>query len=172
VGGVGTVLGAGTAEVDVHSVFFAAKRAHLSTVKFFREVLLRVELTPARYDLLLFLHHKGGELTQKQLRAAFGVSRATMSEAVRSLVELGLVVRGAAFDRRTFSVCLTERGRRVFDHARRMTKGLVTRVLEKLFDDGDRLMEMHFAIGRHSHVRSVFGDTAVPELVWLWHPDN
>ncbi len=159
----------------VNSVFFGLKRAHWSTVKVCLGILREAKspLTPGRYDLLMYLRHhdEDEEITQKDLRAAFGVSRATMSEAILALVDRGLVWRSDASDSRTFRVRLTQLGRRTFDHARSCTKWLLERVMEKLFPDPD-IMRLHDAVTEYEHTRRELGDTAVLELKPLWHPDD
>ena len=158
----------------MHSVFWSAKRAYLATTRYFGDVLRRFELTPARYDLLLYIREKDGRLqTQSELRAAFGVSRATMSEALRGLARLGLVTRmRAGSDGRTFYIELTAAGRAAVQTAARGTRGLVRRLLARMFrEPREIIMQMHDAIDRNATVRRIFGDTAVPELKWIWHPD-
>lgn len=159
----------------MHSVFFGWKRTHWATVNFFRDALTRLGVTSNRFEILLYLHRHNDAyppLTQRDLRAAFGVARATMSEALRSLERLGFVARASAADTRTYDVTLTDRGLAVFDHARRMIKGLVDRTLTKIFEPGYRLLKMHDDIDGHLRVRRALGDTATRELIHLWHPDD
>ena len=157
----------------MHSVFFGLKRAHFSIVRFFaREVLTKIALTPGRFDLMLYLkQHEDEDLTQRDLRKAFGVARSTMSEALRSMVELELIKRHRAEDGRTFWVKLTKLGADALENAHHMTRRLVKMALERLFRSGD-VMEMHNAMDEYMHIRWEFGDTAVPELKPLWHPDD
>ena len=157
----------------MHSVFFGLKRAHFSIVRFFaREVLTKLALTPGRYDLMLYLKkHEDEDLTQRDLRKAFGVARSTMSEALRSMVELRLINRHPAEDGRTFWVKLTKPGEAALENAFYMTKRLVKMALKRIFRTGD-VMEMHNAMGEYMTIRWEFGDTAVPELKPLWHPDD
>ena len=157
----------------MHSVFFGLKRAHFSIVRFFaREVLTKIGLTPGRYDLMLYLKtHEDEDLTQRDLRKAFGVARSTMSEALRSMVELELIQRHQAEDGRTFWVKLTDLGEAAFENAFYMTKRLVKMALKRIFRTGD-VMEMHNAMEDYMTIRWEFGDTAVPELKPLWHPDD
>lgn len=159
----------------MHSVFFGWKRTHWATQNYFRDVLTRLGVTANRYDVLLYLHHHDNPvvpITQRDLRAAFGVARATMSETLRALVRLGLIARErSGTDRRTFLVTLTERGRAVFDHARSMLKGLVRRTLARIFSSRE-VMLLHDDMDRHLGVRTTLGDTAARELVGLWHPDD
>ncbi len=132
-------------------------------------------LTPGRYDLLMYLRHHDHEddeeITQKDLRAAFGVSRATMSEAILALLDRGLVSRSEASDSRTFRVQLTQLGRQMVDHARACTKWLLAEVMKRLFPDPD-IMRLHDAVTEYEHTRRELGDTAVLELKPLWHPDD
>ncbi len=154
----------------MNSVFFGLKRAHWSMVKVCLGILR--EPTPGRYDLLMYLrHHDDEAITQADLRAAFGVSRATMSEAILALVDRGLVWRSEAADSRTFRVQLTQLGMRTFDHVRSCTKWLLDQVMEKLFPDRE-IMRLHDAVRGYEYTRRELGDTAVLELVPLWHPDD
>lgn len=158
----------------MHSVFFGWKRTHWATMNFFRDVLVRAGVTANRYDVLLFLHHRRDNipLTQRDLRAVFGVARATMSETLRRLATLGFITRERAPDARTYTITLTERGRAAIDHARCMLKRLVRRTLAKIFRSSNPVMLLHDDIDEHLHTRRVLGDTAVRELVDLWHPDD
>ncbi len=158
----------------MNSVFFGLKRAHWSTVKvclgIFREA--KSSLTPGRYDLLMYLrHHEDEDITQMDLRAAFGVSRATMSEAILALLDRGLVWRSDASDARTFRVRLTKLGMEMIDYARACTKWLLQQVMNKLFPDRE-IMRLHDAVHEYEHTRRKLGDTAVLELKPLWHPDD
>jgi len=87
------------------------------------------------------------------------------------MVELKLIKRHRAQDGRTFWVKLTKLGKDVLENAHHMTRRLVKMALERIFRPGD-VMEMHNAIGESLQIRWEFGDTAVPELKPLWHPDD
>ena len=138
----------------MHSVFFGLKRAHFSIVRFFaREVLTKLALTPGRYDVMLYLkQHEDEDLTQRDLRKAFGVARATMGEAVRSMVTHGLIRRSRADDGRTFCVHLTKLGKDALENAFYMTKRLVKMALKRIFRTGD-VMAMHNAMDKYMTVR-------------------
>ncbi len=99
--------------VGMHAIFFGLKRAHHGTLRITREVLVRMGLTAARFDMLyaLKVRSKRGVL-QSALRRALGVCRATVSRMLASLEELGLVRRKVhSVDRRQRVVELTTLGR-------------------------------------------------------------
>jgi DNA-binding MarR family transcriptional regulator len=100
-------------DVDMHAIFFGLKRAHHGTLRITRDILARMGLTAARFDMLyaVKLRRKHGVL-QSALRRALGVCRATVSRMLASLEELGLVTRKACpYDRRQRLVELTTLGR-------------------------------------------------------------
>jgi DNA-binding MarR family transcriptional regulator len=97
----------------MHAIFFGLKRAHHGTLRITRDVLARMGLTAARFDMLYAIKSgpKRGTL-QSALRRTLGVCRATVSRMLGSLEELRLVKReieGA--DRRKRRVTLTTLGR-------------------------------------------------------------
>ena len=94
----------------MHAISYQLKRCHLSAVAIGRKILRGTkppedpdydgipDMTPARFDILyLGLGRKMpllGEpraIEMSQLRKALGLARATISKAVKRLVELGLV---------------------------------------------------------------------------------
>ena len=97
----------------MHAIFFGLKRAHHGTLRITRDVLARMGLTAARFDMLYAIksRHKSGVL-QSALRRSLGVCRATVSRMLASLEEIGLVTRKVyPFDRRQRLVVLTTLGR-------------------------------------------------------------
>jgi DNA-binding MarR family transcriptional regulator len=97
----------------MHAIFFGLKRAHHGTLRITRDVLGRMGLTAARFDMLYALKRgpKHG-LRQKALRRALGVCRATVSRMLASLEKLGLVTRRVDLaDARQKIVALTTLGR-------------------------------------------------------------
>jgi DNA-binding MarR family transcriptional regulator len=124
----------------MHPLAFSIKRAHLATVRLakrhFRgaELLeLREVMTPARYDVLSYLHgprsERGGDVpvrvrTQVALRKALDLAAATISKMVKRLLELGLIWRRrSTTDRRTRDVGLTARGLRLIRAAFQLVHG-------------------------------------------------
>jgi DNA-binding MarR family transcriptional regulator len=98
-------------------VFFELKRGHIETVKFGRRVLSGFGLTPARFDVLYAITTTA-RMTQSQVRRALGVARATLSEMLGVLEQLGLVARTQANeDRRTRIVSLTKKGSAMLSRA-------------------------------------------------------
>jgi DNA-binding MarR family transcriptional regulator len=93
-------------------IFFGLKRAYHGTLRVTRQALARLGLTAARFDLL-YIVLKVGEITQRELRKALGVSGPTVSRMLGSLEELGLIEREVSdLDRRERYVMLTRVGRR------------------------------------------------------------
>jgi DNA-binding MarR family transcriptional regulator len=101
----------------MHIVFFGLKRAHHGVLRVTRRALAELGLTAARFDMLYAVRERQG-LPQGELCRALGVSGATVSRMVTSLVELGLLAREAmSGDRRVRLVKLTAQGRRSIDAA-------------------------------------------------------
>jgi DNA-binding MarR family transcriptional regulator len=101
-------------------IFFGLKRAYHGTLRVTRQALARLGLTAARFDLL-YIVQKGGEMTQRELRKALGVSGPTVSRMLGSLEELGLIEREVSdLDRRERYVMLTKAGRRCVRKAARL----------------------------------------------------
>ena len=97
----------------MHAIFFGLKRAHHGTLRVTRDVVGRMGLTAARFDMLyaIKLRNRRGIL-QSALRRTLGVCRATVSRMLASLEELKLVTRKAyGHDRRQRLVELTTLGR-------------------------------------------------------------
>ncbi len=98
---------------SMHAIFFGLKRAHHGTLRVTRDVLGRMGLTAARFDMLyaVKLRRRRG-MRQSALQRALGVCRATISRMLASLEQLGLVTRKVdSLDRRQRLVKLTTLGR-------------------------------------------------------------
>ena len=95
-------------------VFFGVKRAHLAVSRWALLRLREFGVTPARFDLMRMIYERHFRWSQKELRYALGVARATISRMVRALEKLGWITREVnPFDRRTRDCVLTYEGRRV-----------------------------------------------------------
>lgn len=92
----------------MHRAIWAVKRAHWKSWAWTRKVLRKLNVTPARFDALYAIHERG-VMMQSTLQRVLGVVRSTVSELLRDLERLGLVVRGARF-RNGRDVRLTEAG--------------------------------------------------------------
>ena len=96
--------------------FFAMKRAHLGWERLGRNLLKPEKLTPARYDLLNTIvdcEANGELMTQAELWKRLGVVRSAICEMVMELVELKLLTRTRAPDKRTWIVRMTELGKKL-----------------------------------------------------------
>ncbi len=98
----------------MNAILFGLKRAWHGSLRVTREALASMGLTAARFDPLYAVNERGtSSIAQSQLRRRLGVNRATVSRMLRSLEDLGFVVRGPCYaDRRTRQVSLSEEGRR------------------------------------------------------------
>lgn len=96
----------------MHAIFFGLKRAHHGTLRISRDVLARMGLTAARFDMLYAIKQRERSMLQSVLGRMLGVCRATVSRMLKSLEELGLVTRSEyPHDRRERAVALTKLGR-------------------------------------------------------------
>ncbi len=96
----------------MHAIFFGLKRAHHGTLRITRDVLAKMGLTAARFDMLYAIKERRGDTLQSGLGRTLGVCRATVSRMLASLEELGLVQRRPhSTDRRRKIVTLTTLGR-------------------------------------------------------------
>ena len=94
--------------------FFSMKRAHLGVERLGRAFLKEFALTPARFDLLNTIVECTDEpITQAELWKRLGVVRSAVCEMVKELVELKILVRSRAPDKRTWIVRLTELGKKL-----------------------------------------------------------
>ncbi len=154
-------------------VFFSLKRAHHATLGFMRPILKKVGLTAARFDLLTALDV---EETQQGVQRRLGLAKATISEMLSRLEELGLIWRQRW--RRTKVVGLTRKGsellQRAWDlainpgHVPVYVDGVLTH-----FDAATDPLPERFAFeALCGHIRRAFGDRANIDLHYGWHPDE
>ncbi len=97
----------------MNAILFGLKRAWHGSLRVTRQALASMGLTAARFDLLHAVSERGtNTITQSELRRRLGVNRATVSRMLRSLEDLGLVLREPCYsDRRTLRVSLSDEGR-------------------------------------------------------------
>lgn len=96
----------------MHALFFQVKTAHLSVQVVARRLAREIDLTPARFDMLVAIsrHQRYPGTRQDELRRTLHVSTSNVSRMVRALARLGWVERTRDHDdRRTWRVRLTER---------------------------------------------------------------
>lgn len=153
-------------------VFFSFKRAHHAGLRFTRSVLLEFGLTPARFDMLTAVD---AARTQSGVQRLLGLARATISEMLQRLEELGLVRRWKSG--RTKTVLLTEEGRDRFRRAcdACLHSGDVPVAVDAVLTEFDATVDPTLVRseieGLCGLLRRAFGDGATQEL-YLWHPDE
>src|SRR5207247_2419421 len=79
----------------MHAIMFRLKRAFHRSLAHVRPLIGEFGLTPARFDMMKTIRDasSGGFIFQSFIRRALGVSAATVSRMLKSLEELGFVVR-------------------------------------------------------------------------------
>ena len=165
----------------MNAIFFGCKRAFHSCMHIARQVLVGYGLTPARFDMLTAIERvPTHSCAQRALRTALGVSAATISRMLRSLEDIGLVVRtrNAYPDRRTHLVELTALGLKCIRKASRslVRSGAIQFAVEcaltenQPYDEALALFEMDRAEWFLDRIRHAFGDIAT--LHYAWHPDD
>jgi DNA-binding MarR family transcriptional regulator len=77
----------------MNKILFGGKQFFLGTVYVTREWLTPFGLTPARYDMLTAVASDRRGVAQSALREILGVTAPTICRMLKSLEELGLVVR-------------------------------------------------------------------------------
>jgi DNA-binding MarR family transcriptional regulator len=97
----------------MHEAFFGLKRAYWGSIRTTRKRLTEMGLTAARFDLLYLLIEMPWMPTpQKTIVKKLGVTPPVVSRMLKSLRELGLVVRERdCVDRRGWLISLTVEGR-------------------------------------------------------------
>jgi DNA-binding MarR family transcriptional regulator len=164
----------------MNAIFFGLKRAHHGTLRVTRTALVAMGLTAARFDMLYVLHESdpGGTL-QSNLRRTLGVSAPTVSRMLKSLEQLGLVVRTRPEgDRRQRWVKLTAAGRSRIDAA--IVEFIDEGTAQLLVDTAlapDRWYDPTHCFGAMGalestlfSIRGSFRDSAT--LHYPWHPDD
>lgn len=154
-------------------MFFSFKRAHHACLRFMRPMLAQFGLTPARVDLMTALKL---DRTQTGVTKLLGLARATVSEMLARLEELGLITRWRY--RRTKLIFLTKKGQEALQAA--IDVGVntgfvplsVDAVLTARNPEIDPLPRRFEVEGLCIAVRRAFGDFAGPDLYFGWHPDE
>jgi len=148
----------------VDQVFFAFKRSHHAALNFARPILRRFNLTPARFDIIVAATI---DPTQAGVRRLLGLGRATISEMLGRLEELGIITREKLG--RTRRIALTAAGRALFEKAHRacVESQSVTQTLDALFTNGrgrEVLACRSVLAAVTTLARRAFSDGATPTL--------
>jgi DNA-binding MarR family transcriptional regulator len=165
----------------MNAIFFGCKRAFHGCMHVARQVLRGLGLTPARFDMLTAIGVGSSySCTQRALRAALGVSAPTVSRMLRSLEDLGLVMRRKEDyrDRRQVRVRLTELGLKCMRKAQRLVVGTGAIQLavdcalteNRPHDENACFAQMDLTETMLFRIRRAFGDFAT--LAYPWHPDD
>ena len=163
----------------VNAVFFGLKRAYYATLGLSRRTLRKMGLTAARFDLLYALYRAGRwSLLQSELWRTLGVCPSVVSRMLKSLEELGYVMRTRPRgDARQREVTLTKTGRaRILRGMRQFIGwGFASLALdsalepEHWYDEWRGWGAVSLLDGALSRIRKGFGDTAY--LPYPWGPD-
>ena len=153
-------------------VFFSLKRAHHSVLRFTRPMLAEFGLTPARFDLLTVLEL---DPTQSGVQRMLGLARATVSEMLARLEELGLVTRMRF--RRTKMIFRTRKAEQLMQRAwdACLNSGYVPMTVDGVLTGFDPEIEPFVRRDRVESLcgrfRRAFHDFATAEI-YAWHPDE
>jgi DNA-binding MarR family transcriptional regulator len=101
-------------------------------------------LTLAQYRMLAMIG--GGAEQASEIAGRLALTKPTVSATVDTLVERGLVVRGAADDRRALRLQLTDDGVEVLGTAERAMRAFLDDVLARV-DDADAVARALAALG-------------------------
>ena len=162
----------------MNAIMFGCKRAYYSCLHVTRRPLRVIGLTAARFDMLYALWREGIcclSLTQRELRERLGVSSPVISRMLRSLEELGWVVRRRPQygDGRTREISLTADGRKTIEDAHRALRRAAMRAMSEALSFGrprNAFWNMCMFEGYLDGVRKDFFDRA--RLHYAWHPDD
>ena len=126
--------GAGPAELDLRqdSLGYAIKRGQVRTYEVLFATLGPDAISPARMTALSIIGAQPG-INQSALAEQLRVTRPSMVKVIDSLEGLGLVERRAIpGDRRSYSLALTEQGRRELRDMHEKTRQYEARIAERL----------------------------------------
>jgi DNA-binding MarR family transcriptional regulator len=159
---------------------YATKRAYYGTLRVVRAPATSVGITAARFDLIYAIFGSyGGQIHQAGLARKVGVSVPVVARMLRSLEQLGYVLRERSrLDRRKILVALTKAGRRCFLRARLvlMCSGLVDLAIDSAlggkqwFEEAYTLVQKEMLDDVLTRLREAFG--AGGELYYPWHPED
>jgi DNA-binding MarR family transcriptional regulator len=172
----------------MNEIALGVKRSFHGFLRITRKPFASVGLTAARFDLLYAVRAGGREsrvvegsveMRQSTIRRCLGVTPTVVSRMVRSLEQLGLVVRRREThrDRRQMRVILTTKGLQALKTACSMLLRSVQRFVYEVIcygrhrDPMARFMAMGALESYLQALREYLGDTATLRYPW-GHPDD
>jgi DNA-binding MarR family transcriptional regulator len=165
---------------NMNHFVYATKRAYYGMLRAVRAPATSVGITAARFDMMYAIFGSyGGQIHQAALARKVGVSVPVVARMLRSLEQLGYVLRERSrVDRRKIFVGLTKAGRRCFLRARLvlMCTGLVDLAIdsalgeERWFDEAYTLDQKDRLDVVLTRLREAFW--AGGQLYYPWHPED
>ena len=162
----------------MNAIMFGCKRAYYGCLHVTRRPLRVIGLTAARFDMMYALLREKNYYrprTQRELRDLLGVSSPVISRMLRSLEQLGWVVRKRPEygDGRTWEVSLTDDGRTTIQDAHRALRRAAMRLMSEALSFGrprNAFWNMCMFESYQQAVRREFFDRG--RLSYPWHPDD
>ncbi len=109
---------------------FTLKRAYQATRKVMDERLAQFGTTSAQLDILIFLL-RNGSTEQRKLQAALGITSATLTRMVDTMVERGFLERHAStVDARVNLITASEKGLKLCHTLKEHEKGFLEQVFK------------------------------------------
>lgn len=151
----------------MNPIFFGIKRAYHRSLRISHSTLRPFGITPARLDMLKCIERLEDGF-QYQIVDALGVSAATVSRMLKSLIEMGLVDKGPFDEWKTVRVVwLTEKGKKLLAQVLEAVDGSgiadLTQQVASSWSHSKRRVTMHIErFNRHLRwVRFALGDTSI-----------
>jgi DNA-binding MarR family transcriptional regulator len=161
----------------MNAIIFGVKKAYHGCLRVMRKPLLSLELTSARGDMLSALLRRKQDfrwVPQRYLGEVLHVSAPVVSRMLRSLEELGWVVRERCpVDRRQKWVALTDKGREIIENAHKTLKRPAMRLMSEAVSVGrgrDPFLNLCDFESYLLCIRREFFDTS--SILYPWHPDD
>lgn len=117
---------------------YQLRQAQSAVFRDFASIIAKTGVTPGEFSLLTLLANNP-DISQVTLAAAYGLNKSTLSLAIKTLADRGLVERSrSSIDKRFFSISLTEEGRRKLEEVTRHV-GAQERKMDSVLAPGERL---------------------------------
>ena len=115
---------------------YALRRAQGVIFADFNHALAELDLRPGQFAVLVMIDQNPGT-SQSSVSAALGIQKANFVAVIADLENRGLVRRRKSdTDARTYSLCLTPRGRSLLQHAVELQSRHEARVVAQIGNEG------------------------------------